>query len=180
MLLNGRRWWWWLVTLGLNIALLVSPFSISKEYLLPIAWLWLLPVLSVMGNRERKNNTSQMVFSSSRPLLRQLPAAWLAGVLATVLFTLAAAVAFLLNSDLLGLAGWVGAVIFVPTLALALGVISSGSRLFEVVYVIWWYLGPMQKTPGMDFVSGPPQVYLLAAAGLLLLAAFWRGRQVRV
>jgi hypothetical protein len=180
MLLNGRRWWWWLVTLGLNITLLVSPFSISKEYLLPIAWLWLLPVLSVMGNRERKNNTSQMVFSSPRPLLRQLPAAWLAGVLATLLFTLAAAVAFLLNSDLPGMAGWAGAVIFVPTLALALGVTSSGSRLFEVVYVIWWYLGPLQKTPGMDFLSGSPQVYLLAAAGLLLLSAFWRGRQVRV
>lgn len=179
LLLNGRRWWWWLVTLGLNIALLVSPFAITKEYLLPIAWLWLLPVLSVMGNRERKNNTSQMVFSSPRPLLRQLPAAWLAGVLATLLFTLAAAVAFLLNSDLPGLAGWVGAVIFVPTLALALGVTSSGSRLFEVVYVIWWYLGPLQKTAGMDFVSGPPQVYLLAAAGLLLLSMFWRGRQVQ-
>ena len=59
-------------------------------------------------------------------------------------------------------------------------VCSSGSRVFEVVYVIWWYLGPFQKTPGMDFTSGPLQVYLLAAAGLLLLSAFWRGRQVRV
>ena len=87
---------------------------------------------------------------------------------------------FLLNGDLPGLAGWVGAVIFVPTLALALGVFSSGSRVFEVVYVIWWYIGPMQKTPGMDFTNGAPQVYLLAAAGLLLLSAFWRGRQVRV
>jgi hypothetical protein len=32
----------------------------------------------------------------------------------------------------------------------------------------------------MDFISGPLQVYLLAAAGLLLLSAYWRGRQVRV
>jgi hypothetical protein len=38
----------------------------------------------------------------------------------------------------------------------------------------------MQKIPGMDFTSGSPQFYLLAAAGLLLLSAFWRGRQVRV
>jgi len=179
MLLKGRRWWWWAITAGLNIALLSTPFSIAKEYLLPIAWLWLLPVLSEMGNRERKNNTSQMVFSSARPVLRQLPAAWLAGILATALLEFAGAVVFLLNGDLPGLAGWVGAVIFVPTLALALGVTSSGSRAFEVVYVIWWYVGPLQKTPGLDFVSGPPQVYLLAAAGLLLLSAFWRGRQVR-
>jgi hypothetical protein len=133
-----------------------------------------------MGNRERKNNTAQMVFSSARPVLRQLPAAWFAGVLATALFGIAAAVVFLSNGDLLALAGWAGAVIFIPTLALALGVFSSGSRTFEVVYVIWWYLGPFQKAAGIDFISCPPQFYLLAAAGLLLLSTFWRGRQVRV
>ncbi len=180
MLLKGRRWWWWLVIAGLNIAILSYPLSTVKQYLLPLAWLWPLPIWSEMGNRERKNNTYQMVFSSARPVLRQLPAAWLAGVLATALFGIAGAVVFLLNGDLPALAGWVGAVIFIPTLALALGVFSSGSRVFEVVYVIWWYLGPLQKTPGIDFTSGPLQFYLLAAAGLLVLSTYWRGRQVRV
>jgi hypothetical protein len=180
LLLNGRRWWWWLGIAGLNIAMLASPLSMTKDYLLPIAWLWPLAIWSELGNRERKHSTYQMVFSSARPVLRQLPAAWLAGVLATALFGIAGAVVFLSNGDLPALAGWVGAVVFIPTLALALGVLSSGSRVFEVVYVIWWYLGPFQKSAGMDFTSGAPQVYLLAAAGLLLLSAYWRGRQVRV
>ena len=180
MLLKGRRWWWWLVTLSLNIAIFLSPYEITKEYVLAVAFLWLLPVLSVMGNRERKHNTSQMVFSSARPVLRQLPAAWLAGVVVTLMLAAAGGVVFLMHGDMPALAGWVGAVIFVPTLALALGVFSSGSRVFEVIYVIWLYLGPMQKVPGMDFISGPPQFYLLAAAGLMLLTTFWRGRQVRV
>ena len=87
---------------------------------------------------------------------------------------------FLSHGDLPGLAGWVGAVTFVPSLALALGVFSSGSRVFEVVYLIWWYCGPVQKISGMDFTSSMPQFYLLGSAALLLLAAFWRGRQVRV
>lgn len=179
MLLKGRRWWWWLITIGLNIAIIFSPFSALKEYVLPVAWLWLLPVLAQMGSRERKNNTYQMVFSSTHPVLRQLPAAWLAGILSTAFLVIAGAVVFLINRDLFALAGWAGAVIFIPTLALALGVFSSGNRLFEIVYVIWWYCGPMQKIPGIDFTNGAPQVYLLAAAGLLLLSAFWRGRQVR-
>jgi len=164
----------------LNIAIVASPVELFRMYLIPIAWLWPLATWSEMGSRERKNNTSQMVFSSARPVLRQLPAAWLAGILATALFEIAGALFFISNGDLPGLAGWVGAVIFVPTLALALGVFSSGSRVFEVVYVIWWYLGLLQKVPGMDFTSGAPQVYLLASAGLLLLSAYWRGRQVRV
>ena len=180
LLLNGRRWWWWLGIVGLNIGILVSPLEMTQTYLLPLVWLWPLPVWSEMGNRERKNNTSQMVFSSARPVLRQLPAAWLAGVLATALFGIAGAVFSLSNGDLPGLISWAAAVIFIPTLALMLGVFSSGSRVFEVVYVIWWYIGPLQKSAGMDFTAGAPQVYLLAAAGLLLLSAFWRGRQVRV
>jgi len=179
MLLNGRRWWWWLVIAGLSIAIFTSPLEWTL-YLLPLVWLWPLPIWSEMGNRERKQNTYQMVFASARPVLRQLPAAWLAGVLATALFEIAGAAFFLSHGDLPGLAGWAAAVVFVPTLALALGVSSSGSRAFEVVYVIWWYIGPLQKTQGMDFTSGAPQIYLLAAAGLILLSAAWRGRQVRV
>ena len=127
-----------------------------------------------------KNNTSQMVFSSARPVLRQLPGAWLAGVLATALLVIAGAVFYLSNNNLLGLVGWTGAVIFVPTLALALGVFSSGNRVFEVIYVIWWYIGPIQKMQGLDFTNGVPLIYLSAAAGLLLLSMYWRGRQVRV
>jgi hypothetical protein len=178
MLLNGRRWWWWAIIAGLNIAIFIAPLSTVKQTLLPVVWLWPLAIWSEMGNRERKENTFQMVFSSARPVLRQLPAAWLAGVLATALFGIAGAVVFLSNGDLPTLAGWVGAVIFVPSLAL--GVFSSGSRVFEVVYLILWYIGPFQKMPGMDFITGTPQVYLLAAAGLLILTAYWRGRQIRV
>jgi ABC-type transport system involved in multi-copper enzyme maturation permease subunit len=180
MLLNGRRWWWWLGIAGLNIAILACPLMTTKSYLLPVAWLWPLAIWSEMGNRERKNSTYQMVFSSARPVLRQLPAAWLAGVLVTALFGVAGAVVFLSNGDLSGLAGWMGAVIFIPTLALALGVFSSGSRVFEVVYLFLWYIGPYQKVQSFDFITGAPQVYLMIAAGLLLLSAYWRGRQVRV
>ena len=180
MLLNGRRWWWWLVIIGLNLAILVCPLLTTKLYLLPVVWLWPLPIWSEMGNRERKNSTDQMVFSSARPVMRQLPAAWLAGVLVTALFGIAGAVVYILYGDLLALAGWIGGVIFIPTLALALGVFSSSNRLFEVVYLFLWYIGPYQKVPQLDFITGAPQVFLLASAFLPLLSAFWRGRQVRV
>jgi hypothetical protein len=178
LLLNGRRWWWWAVTLGLNFVILAGPRAETVEFLLPAAWLWPLTIWNEMGSREKKNNTYQMVFSAARPVLRQLPAAWLAGVVATALVTIGTVLFFLVTSDLPGLAGWVIAVLFAPSLALALGVFSSGSRVFEVIYVIWWYIGPLSKTAGMDFTSAASPYYLLAAAGLLLLAAYWRGRQV--
>jgi ABC-type transport system involved in multi-copper enzyme maturation permease subunit len=180
MLLNGRRWWWWVITAGLIIGIFTFPVEITRAYLIPIVWLLPLAIWSEMGNRERKNNTALMVFSSSRPVLRQLPAAWLAGVLATALLGIGAAAFFVVNGEFAALAGWAGAVVFVPSLALALGVFSSSNRIFEVVYLLWWYIGPFTKTAGMDFTSGVNPFYLLAAAGLLLTSAFWRSRQVRV
>jgi len=180
LLLKGRRWWWWAITAGLNVAILSRLPSTVQPFLLSVVWLWPLAVWSAMGNRERKNNTSQMVFSCARPVQRQLPASWLAGVLAAALLSVGAVAFYLSKGDLPAVAGWVGAVVFVPTLALALGVFSSGSRAFEVVYVIWWYMGPFQKIAGIDFTVGAPQFYVLAAAGLLLLSGYWRSRQVRV
>jgi hypothetical protein len=179
LLLKGRRWWWWLITAGLGASMFVSPFQTVKEYLLPVAWLWPLSIWPALGGRERKYNTGQMVFCSARPVRRQLPAEWLAGVLATALVGIAGAAVLLLHGDLAALAGWGVAVVFVPTLALALGVVSSGNRVFEVVYVAWWYIGLLQRVPGTNFTSDAPQVYLLAAAGLLLLSVLWRGRQLR-
>ena len=180
LLLNRRQWWWWLGIVGLNIAILCTPPSIAKGYLLPVALLWPLPIWSELGNREKKNNTHQMVFSCAQPVLRQLPAAWLAGVLVTALFGISGAMFFMVHHDLPGLVGWVGAVLFIPSLALGLGVFSSSNRLFEVIYLMWWYMGPYQKLPALNFISGAAQTYLLLAAGLLLFSTFWRARQVRV
>jgi len=180
LLLKGRRLWWWLAVAGVNLAILFGPLEIKKNWMLPFAWLLPMAIWSEMGNREKKNNTHQMIFSSTHPVLRQLPAAWLAGVLATALFSIGGAVVFLIDGDLADLAGWACGVLFVPALALALGVISSGSRVFEVVYVLWWYMGPFSKGQRVDFTNGAPQFYLLAAAGLLLVSMYWRGRQVRV
>jgi hypothetical protein len=49
-------------------------------------------------------------------------------------------------------AGLAGA-IFVPTTALACAAMSGTSRLFEIVYLILWYVGPMNATKGVDFTA---------------------------
>ncbi|MBN2146862.1 MAG: hypothetical protein JW726_05720 [Anaerolineales bacterium] len=60
---------------------------------------------------------------------------------ATALLFIGVALFSLFTGDLPGLIGWVGGVVFVSTLALALGVFSSSDRAFEVVYVIGLYIG---------------------------------------
>ena len=85
LLLKGQRWWWYVVMAGIIIACLVVPSTAVREYALPIAWVWPILVWSAIGNREIHHNVQQMTFSSASPLLRQLPAQWLAGFIVTLL-----------------------------------------------------------------------------------------------
>lgn len=74
------------------------------------------------------------------PLRRQLPAAWLAGFIVAVLTGSGAAIRLLNAGDIQGIVAWFSDALFIPSLALALGVWSGSSKLFEVLYVSLWYL----------------------------------------
>src|SRR6202030_4127328 len=85
-----------------------------------------------------------------------------------------------------GLLAWSIGALFIPTLALSLGVWSGSSKPFEIIYTLLWYLGPMHAMPPLDFMgSAPataathyPSVYLLLACGLGVAALAGRKRQL--
>lgn len=183
LMLKGRRWWWYVVAAGLLIAELASPTAEARMNILLAAWLWPVLVWSPMGSRESLHATQSLVFSSPRALQRQLPALWTAGVLVAVLTGGGVAIRMMLSSDWVGLASWTTAAMFIPSLALALGVWSGTSKFFEGLYTVWWYMGPLHHTPGLDFIGVTPQSsaiawYLTAAVGLV--AASYLGRRARL
>jgi hypothetical protein len=188
LLLQGQRWWWWTGVLGLLIAGFATPLAGVRQFVLPLAWIWPLLLWSALGNREARYGTGGLVFSAARPLSRQLPAAWAAGVLLAMVTGGAVALRLVLAGDWGGLGAWTVGALFIPTLALALGVWSGGGKLFEVIYLLLWYLGPMQHVPGLDFLgalpasvkAGTPLVYLVATALLGLAALAGRKRQLQV
>lgn len=78
--------------------------------------------------------------------------------------------------------------IVIPTLAVALGIWSGNGKLFQVVFMLMWYLAPLNKWDVIDFMGssqqaldrGVYQYYLLATIILLMLAVIGRVRQVRM
>ena len=184
LLLKGVVWWWFIGAAALIVLCLVLPFDIALSYLFPVAWLWTLPLWSGLGSREARHHTTQLVFSTAHPLTRQLPVQWLAGV-AIALLTASGMIAhFVLMSDWAGLLALGVGAIFVSALALAGGVWTGSSRLFEVVFVTLWYVGVINHLPVLDFmgVNGAalsmhvPLVYGIAAITLLFLALLGRWR----
>lgn len=136
-----------------------------------------------MGSRENRHNVGQLVFSSAAPLARQLPASWLAGFIVTVLTGGGVAIKLLNAGDGAGLLAWLSAPLFIPTLAVASGIWSNSQKLFEVLYVSLWYLGPLNKVHAVDYLgahsNGNIGFFIPLSLALILTAFIGRARQIR-
>ncbi len=183
LLLKGQRWWWYVVMAGIIIACLVIPSAAVREFALPIAWVWPILIWSAIGNREIHNNVQQMTFSSASPLLRQLPAQWLAGFIVTLLVSIGAIIRLTVDGDTAGLLALLSGAFFIPSLALASGVWSGTSKLFEILYMLIWYLGPLNKIMALDYIgshgNGRPEFFIPFSIVLIVLAFIGRARQIR-
>jgi hypothetical protein len=183
LLLKGQPWWWYAGVVGLMFASFVNTPENVRAFVLPFAWLWPILIWSGMGNREAHNNTGQMVFTSAAPLMRQLPATWLAGFLVAVITGSGAAYKLLSTGDSVGLLAWLSGALFIPSFALALGIWSNSHKLFEVFYVTMWYLGPMNKVLSVDYLgansSGNIGFFISFSIVLIFVAFFGRARQLR-
>jgi hypothetical protein len=194
LFLKSVPWWWYLVSGGLILLQILRPIQEARVIWLSLAWLWPLLLWSQLGNREVQHNTHQMVFSTPYPELRQLSAAWMAGFILAIAIGSGVILRFLLAGHWSELfASLIGAA-FIPALSLALGVWSGSSKLFEVLYLVLWALGPMNQillmlnlppfTPMvyLDYLGvsdeavsmGMPMIYLLISVVLLLSAMMAR------
>jgi hypothetical protein len=183
LMLKGHHWWWYIVAAGLFVTSLASPLNNVRGGVAIVALLWPILVWSQMGTRESRFNTASLIFSSERSLARQLPAVWLAGVIVAALTNGGLAIRLLIARDHPALQAWLACTLFIPSLALALGIWSGTSKVFEAVYTIWWYIGPANHTLGLDFLgttsdSARVTIYF-AMTGALVVAAYL-GRRAKL
>ncbi len=185
LLLKGANRAWFVVMFGLWIACAVTPLEAMRR-VLPLVWIWPVLVWSGMGIREARFGVDQILFSTPHPLRLQIPAAWMGGVVVAMLTGAVVAVRFVIAAEWGSLLAWVVGACFIPALALAMGVWTGSSRAFEGLYTAFWYMGPLQPIPAIDFMGssraaieqGTPTVFALATLVLLALAFAGRKRQL--
>lgn len=180
LFIKGQRWWWYAVAGGLIIAQLASELEVTR-YLLIVAWVWHILILSGLGNRENRFDTRQIIFAAPHPILNQLPAAWLSALVVTAALGSGALIKFIIMGKGFSILGWFTGAMFIPSLALALGAFTGSSKPFEALYVLWMYI-LTQKAPAFDFAGITPKsplyIYAPLAVGLFTLALFVRQRQL--
>ena len=184
--LVGVSRWWYAVAAGAALACLFAPMELVRAFFFPLAWIWPILIWSALGTREARYGTDALLYSSPRPLIRQLPAVWLSGVAIAVLTGSGMVVRLLLQGDLAGAGGWLAGALFIPSFALFLGSVSGSSKLFEILYLIVWYVGPLNKAPVLDFMGVAPEShaagapYLFAGAAALLVFGSFVARRRRL
>jgi hypothetical protein len=187
LMVNGQPWWWYGAVIGLYACCLATPYSVFQRFFVSLVWLWPIFLWSAMGNRERRCRTSHLVFSSPRNIRRQLPALWLAGVFVTVICGGGAVLRLMIAGETHLLFGWFVGAMFVPALALALGVWTNSGRLFEMLYFVIWALGVLSGGGvwPLDFLGrgdqsavSTPTLYIVVTAVLLALAVIGRQKQL--
>jgi hypothetical protein len=186
LLLRGLRWYWYAGAGILLAGTLASPPEVVQSGWLPAVAIWPVFLWSQLGVREQRWNTRQIIFSAPRPLIRLMLSAWLAGVLLSLGLGSGALLKFLLVGDFPGALAVLLAALFIPGLALSLGTWSGSSKLFEVLYLLLWYLGPLNRVAALDYLGVVPdglaraQPLLLLAAALFALALAIAGRRQKL
>ncbi len=185
--LRGTSRWWWLVALGLVIAGALVPAGVPRSVLHGFAWIWPIFMWSALGVRERIHRTSDLLFSAPRPVGRLLTAQWLAGFTIAAAITIGIPVRAVLEGHPIAAFAWLAGAAFIPALALACGVWTRSAKMFEAVYLLLWYAGPINRVPFVDYggftpeglAGGAPFWTAAVAIALLALAAMGRAAQVR-
>ena len=159
--IRGQRWWWY----GTAVVIVVTPIGLlagsgfssnsselARRALLPLAFIWPVFVWSELGVRVTKHRVADLVLSSNHPVA-QLAAEWFAGVILAVGVSSGLVTLFVVSGQMGALLGIASGSLFAPALAIAMGIWSRSSWLFEMTYLLVWYIGPLNGATAVDFIG---------------------------
>lgn len=185
LMLKGNSPLWLITTLILLALTLFTPLNFAYKVALPLIWYFQILVLSQLGSREIKNRCNEYIFSAAFPLQRQLPGILLAAIFFMLILATPMIFRLIFNGNFYGLYSILVGALFIATLAISLGILTRGSKLFEVLFTIIVY-GHFNKVPYFDFTGGiegsqnlgVANYILLVTLILILLAFSVRKRQI--
>lgn len=184
LLIRKGSKWLWLINAGLFISMIFTPLSIAHLYILPILWFLQVTRLSELATKEKANRLHYFTWSSYKPLQRMLPAQILAGILLTTALALPLIVRYLLVLNGFAVINILLGAVFIVLLAVCMGIVSGGKKLYEIMFFLITYL-ITQSVPPADYLgainhsSQVLYVVLLLNIGLYIISFRVRSYQAR-
>ncbi|HRI22514.1 MAG TPA: hypothetical protein PLA68_16245, partial [Panacibacter sp.] len=172
---KGSRWLW-LVNIAGMIALIFTPLNIAHQMVLPLLWFLQVARWSDLATKEKTNRIHYFAFASYQPLKRLLPSQLIAGILLALALALPLMIRYLAAGDALQVLYIFNGAIFIVTLALCLGIISGGKKIFEILFFAITYFN-FNLIPFADYFGGISHyasypVVIPVITALLIVAGF--------
>jgi len=164
---QGNKWFW-LVNGALWIGLFWVPLNIAHGYLLPILWFLQVIRWSELTTKEITNRLHYFTFASYKPLARMLPAQILAGMALALALALPVILRSAFSSNFTAVVNVINGSAFVVLLAVALGIVSGGKKLFEVTFFMLTYLA-VNQVQVTDYLGSVPHPHVWVYIGTILL-----------
>jgi hypothetical protein len=152
---------------------------------LPLLWFLQILIISKLGSREITHRCHEYIFSAAFPFQRQLPATLSAAFVVMLTLALPVIMRVLLTGNFFGVYAIAVGALFIPAFAMASGILTGSSKLFEVIFTVMVY-GVLNRVPFFDFVGaingskelGVAHYLLVITAALIILAFAGRRRQI--
>jgi len=155
LLIRKGTKWFWLINGGAWIIMLFVPLTVAHEYILPILLFLQVTRFSDLATKEITNRLHYFTWSSYKPLQRMLPSQILAGIILTTGLALPVMLRYTIAGDFYTIFNLINGAIFVVLLAVALGILSGGKKLFEIVFFFITYC-IVEKLPVTDYIGSMP------------------------
>jgi hypothetical protein len=136
---KGSRWMW-LIVAAVWIAMIFVQLPIVYGILLPVLWFLQVNRWSELATKEKANRLHYFTYSSYEPLKRMLPAQILAGTILAIVLALPLIVRLGLLLNGYAVFNIVNGGVFAVLLAVCLGVVSGGKKLYEVLFFMITYV----------------------------------------
>ncbi len=149
---KGPRWLW-LINIGGMIALAFSPLTVAHQIVLPVLWFLQVGRWSDLGTKEKTHRIHYFTFASYKPLTRLLPAQIIAGITIAIVLASPLLIRYLLSMQFAVVLNIIMGGIFIVLLAVALGILSGGKKLFEILFFLFTYSN-INRVPFTDYFGG--------------------------
>jgi hypothetical protein len=182
LLIREGSKWMWLVAAGLWIAMIFVELHIAYSILLPVMWFLQVTRWSELATKEKANRLHYFTYSSYEPLKRMLPAQILAGTILAIVLALPMIVRFGLLLNGYAVFNIINGSLFAVLLAVGLGIVSGGKKLYEVLFFMITYV-LVQNGSYVDYLGALPHdnqtLYIVIMLGLnaVLAVTSFRARQ---
>ncbi len=168
---KGPRWLW-LINLGGMAALIFAPITIAHQIILPVLWFLQVARWSDLATKEKTNRIHYFTYASYKPLTRLLPAQVMAGIILALALATPLMLRYAAVLQFIQVLSIIAGSVFIVLFAVAIGTLSGGKKLFEILFFLFTYLN-IERAPFADYFGGINNGtnYLALIAGLSMLLA---------